>query len=720
VENKAIKDIPSSLLLFEKFKHHFDQADNLVSPGDKASLISVWSSIASQLNIDSIQVAKMLGELSNLEIAENIDVPLDTLINKIPYKLAITVTFLPLREEEKTTIIAISNPFDDHLHEMIQFSFGINYRCVITPPKILEMAIASAYDNNSSLVEKGNLNLDENKLGKNEEKQVPKLARQILQKAIHQNASDLHIQPFVGGSAVRIRVDGILNRISIIPNNVSQALLRYFKSLGGMDPTSTILPQDGRVSLNEGKREYDLRISVIPIQGRQEKLVIRFLNRDTVYNLSTSSFSLDEIHTLRRMAANPSGVVLICGPTGSGKTTTLYSILSELNVEGVSIATVENPVEYNMPGLAQTEVNEKSGLTFAKVLRSVLRQDPDIILIGEIRDQETARIAMQSALTGHLVFSTLHTNDALSAIPRLLDLEIQPAILSDSLAGIVSQRLLRRLCENCSVKAELPLTQVEEVFCSTTKVKPGKRPVGCDTCNYTGYKGRLVITEMIEVSSELRELLRSGEKDLDKLRQSCEKQNQNLSLSASRLIISGETAAEEAFRVIGRQFWIDLARQYKTEIPNINQLNHDNALGKSSNASILLTGGLEYFTQDFQKEMGHGWLNTFLAESPEQAKSILKENENIDLVIVDIDDHLNEKEVIDLIDEYRAALAWSRLPALIRLPEGKDNLKEILQKEGATSRFINKTAPVNDIISEINEALTKNMDYSWGSDNSAG
>lgn len=720
MENKAVGNTPPNLLLFEKFKTHFDQENKLVSPSDTTNLASVWNSISTQLDIESVEVAKMLAELSDLEVAENIDVPLDTLINKVPYKLAVTFTFLPLRNEEKTTIIAISNPFNDHLHEMIRFIFGINYRCEITPPKILELAIASAYDKNSSLIDKGNLDLDEKYLANSEEKQIPQLARQLLKKAIQKNASDLHLQPFVGGSAVRIRVDGILNRLSIIPTNVAHAVLRYFKSLGGMDPTSSILPQDGRITLHEGGHEYDLRISVLPIQGRQEKLVIRFLNRDTVYNLSTSSFSLDEIHTLRRMAANPSGVVLICGPTGSGKTTTLYSMLSELNVEGVSIATAENPVEYNMPGLAQSEVNEKAGLTFAKVLRSILRQDPDIILIGEIRDQETARIAMQSALTGHLVFSTLHTNDALSAIPRLLDLEIQPAILADSLAGIVSQRLLRRLCENCYVKPEAPLSQVEEAFSSATKVKPAKRAMGCDACNYTGYKGRLVITEMIEVESELRELLRFGEKDINKLRQACAKHNQNLSLSASRLIISGETTAEEALRVIGRHFWIDLAHQYKSDMPIIKQLKNDNALNKSSNASILLTGSLEYFTEDFKNAMGYGWLNLYLAASPDEAKSTLKENEDIDLVILDIDDHLNEKEVINLVEQYRTALAWSRIPALIRLPDGRENLKEILVKEGATSRFISKTAPANDIISEINEALTKSMDYSWGVDNSKG
>lgn len=322
---------------------------------------------------------------------------------------------------------------------------------------------------------------------------------------------------------------------------------------------------------------------------------------------------------------------------------------------------------------------------------------------------------MQSALTGHLVFSTLHTNDALSAIPRLLDLEIQPAILADTLAGIVSERLLRKLCEHCCVKAEAPLTQIEDAFSATTKVKHAKRAVGCDACNYTGYKGRLAITEIIEVESELRELLRCGGKNIKKLRQACEKQNQNLSLSASRLIVSGETTAEEALRVIGRHFWIDLALQYKSDIPNINQLNN-NALSKSSNASILLTGSLDYFTEDFQNAMGHGWLNVFLAESPDQAKSTLKIHEEIDFVILDIDDHLNVKEAVDIVEQYRAALAWSRIPALIRLPEGKDDLKETLIKEGATSRFISKNSPVNEIISEINEALTKNMDYSWGVD----
>ncbi len=702
------------LKLLGKFKSVYDPESKLDdSSANNLSLPEVWSKLTHFLGGDKWQTAAKIAEISNHPICQTPDTPDPELVVKVPYQIAMENYFLPIRRDGRKTIIALANPLDESLHELVQFIFGINYDFEILPPDVLELAISSAYQDKSEKKSHGQLKVGSDENAGDNEKLIPKLARQLLRKAALEGASDLHLQPITGSYTVRIRVDGLLKRQLLLPESVSKALIRFFKSLGGMDPTSSLIPQDGRVALKVDNKQFDLRLSTLPVYGSQEKLVIRFLSHSSIFKLIELGFSLDEIHIIRRLASYPSGVILLCGPTGSGKTTTLYSILSELNQEDVSIATVENPVEYNMTGLSQTEINPKAGMTFAKALRALLRQDPDIILIGEIRDEETAEIAMQTALTGHLVFSTLHSNDSLSAIPRLLDLNVPPPILTQALTGIISQRLLRKLCAACKEKVSEPLNDFETAFHVTTKQKPAYRAVGCEKCHYSGYQGRTVITEIIEIEGELQKLLMAGETDLSTLQKALPKKNENLSVSASRLIVSGESSVEESLRVIGKKFWIELAENYGSKIPAISSSLNTARKEGAQIPGVLLVGNANCFSEELPQAIEQIWMQVYFASSPEEAKNSLKTNEHIAFVILEIVDEDVNKVVAD-VAEYRTAMAWSRLPALLLIPEGREDIKDALTKDGATSKMLSKTLPVSNIIVEIGRALSQNLDFTWG------
>lgn len=703
----------SILNLFEKFQQAYDPEKKLQVPDEDTSIFGLWQKLALFIGGDQWAVAEKIAELSKLNVHREQIKPSEELLSKIPYKLALEYLLLPVEKEADTVVLAISNPINEGLNELIQFMFGINFRLEISPPSIMEVAIANAFREKLKSSSQGELQIDEGQSDASVEKLVPKLARELLKRALKEKASDIHVQPFMGSYAVRFRIDGILRRQVILPQSVGNALVRFFKSLGGMDPTNILIPQDGRVALQVEDNTFDLRLSVLPVQGKQEKLVIRFLSHSGIIKLIDLGFSLDEIHTLRRMSSYPSGVILFCGPTGSGKTTTLYSILSELNQESLSIATVEEPVEYQMPGLSQTEVNEKQGMTFARALRSLLRQDPDVILIGEIRDEETAEVAMQTALTGHLVFSTLHTNDALSALPRLIDLHVPVPILTEALAGIVSQRLLRKFCEHCKAPVTEPLTALESAFKQTTKTMPAHRAVGCDACNYAGYRGRVVISEIIEIDGAISKLLRSGETDITKLHEVLPKKYLNLSMSASRLIVSGETSIEEAIRVIGRHFWHELSEDYNAELAGQNFVDRTTIENSTVKPVILYAGESGSFSEELKLFLGQVWMDILVVDSPESAKASLKENENIEFVILQVPDK-NIEEVADYVKNYRVAMAWSKLPALLYVPQGREDLKQRLREDGATSKFIEQDLPVANIIEEINHALSNNLDFTWG------
>jgi len=376
---------------------------------------------------------------------------------------------------------------------------------------------------------------------------VVKLVNSIVEHAIKIGASDVHIEPTEERMRVRLRLDGILQEIMTAPKSAHPAVVTRIKIMGGMDIAEKRVPQDGRVETTINNKKVDLRLSILPtVTG--EKIVIRILGRsDIVFSKNALGLSPTNEKMFDRIIASPHGIILVSGPTGSGKTTTLYTVLKDLNQITTNIITVEDPVEYRMPGINQVQVNVKAGMGFANGLRSILRQDPDIILIGEIRDGETAEIAVRASITGHLVLSTIHTNDSVSTVSRLVDMGVDPYMVSSSLVGVISQRLVRKICPRC--KESYKPTHSEAMMLKMREPKPLYRGVGCPECNFSGYKGRTAIHEIMVVTRDIRELIdrRASE---DQIRTVALRQGMTTLMdTAAKLVLEGVTTSAELLKV---------------------------------------------------------------------------------------------------------------------------------------------------------------------------
>jgi type IV pilus assembly protein PilB len=358
-------------------------------------------------------------------------------------------------------------------------------------------------------------------------------------------ASDIHLEPFEHEIRIRYRIDGKLQTVNTLGIESLGPLVTRIKILAGLNIAEKRIPQDGRIMVNVDGKEIDLRVSVLPVVNG-EKIVIRILNTGgAILSKNQLGMSEDNIKRLDRIIANPHGIILVTGPTGSGKSTSLYSILRELNSSSINIITVEDPVEFTMNGINQVSVNEKAGLTFASGLRSILRQDPDVVMIGEIRDEETAEIATRAAITGHLVLSTLHTNDAPSSIVRLVDMGIKPYLVSTSVVGVMAQRLVRKICTNCKEEYEASIYEKELLGQDVDKPFILHNGKGCGYCNETGYSGRIGIYEIMEMTREHREAINAGENS-DTLRDiSIANGMETLESECKDLVISGMTTIEE-------------------------------------------------------------------------------------------------------------------------------------------------------------------------------
>lgn len=376
---------------------------------------------------------------------------------------------------------------------------------------------------------------------------VVRLVDSIIQHAIRTKASDIHIEPYEKNIRIRFRIDGELQAIMNSSKNTHSAIVTRIKILGKMDIAEKRIPQDGRVEMHYDNKDIDLRISILPtVYG--EKIVMRLLDRSSVVlTKSQLGFNEENIALFDKIIKSSNGIILLTGPTGSGKTTTLYAVLSELNLINRNIITVEDPVEYRIDGINQVQVNNKAGLTFANGLRSILRQDPDTIMIGEIRDEETAEIAVRAAITGHLVLSTMHTNDSASTVSRLTDMGIAPYLVSSSVVGIVAQRLVRKICENCKTKYTPSSSEIELL-----NLQDGDelyRGEGCSACSQTGYKGRTSIHEVMIMSREIREMV-DHRATIDELRTVSSKYGTTtLKDSCVKLVKKGVTTTEELLKV---------------------------------------------------------------------------------------------------------------------------------------------------------------------------
>ncbi|HEX6644905.1 MAG TPA: type II/IV secretion system protein, partial [Gemmatimonadales bacterium] len=377
---------------------------------------------------------------------------------------------------------------------------------------------------------------------------IVRLVDMMLADGIASRASDIHVEPVDGGVAVRYRIDGVLRQVMKIPRSAGIPLISRVKIMSGLDIADRRRPQDGRARVSVNGSPVDLRVSTLPAAGG-EKVVIRVLNtRATLLSLEALGMHEDEREAIKQLLDHKEGILLVTGPTGSGKTTTLYSALRLVQGEGINIVTVEDPVEYKLgENIVQVQVQEKAGLTFASALRSILRQDPDVVLVGEIRDQETAQIAVQASLTGHLVLSTLHTNDAVNAVTRLVDMGIEPYKLASALRGVVAQRLMRRLCPACRAESTGSLgPKLRRHVPAGTRLYSA---VGCPECAMTGYRGRFSIVEVLAVTPEIERLIGAGA-TADRLADAARSAGMRvLWESGLRHVLAGETSAEELLRV---------------------------------------------------------------------------------------------------------------------------------------------------------------------------
>lgn len=455
---------------------------------------------------------------------------------------------------EGKLLIAIGKPLDTSSINAINIQFNNEVDYILVPPSQIDRYIDSIAAVKSTSEALDDLNTEGDKaLFKESQEEIEendvvnnpsvRLVDSIIKEAVPYRASDIHIEPFEKVVKVRYRIDGDLRERAEFPINFYSAICARIKIMAGLDISERRIPQDGRINLIIGGKEFDFRVSSLPtVFG--EKFVIRVLDKTSFrFTRNDLGFTNDENVVLDKMLSRPHGIILLTGPTGCGKSTTLYSFLKEVNKAEVNIVTVEDPVEYIMGGINQIQVNPKANMTFSAALRSILRQDPDIIMVGEMCDEETAEIAVRAAITGHLVFSTLHTNDAPGAITRLEDMGVAEYLLSDALVGVIAQRLVKRLCPECKKKGRT--TEKEMEILGIKKQMPIYRPQGCQFCNGTGYKGRIAVHEIMYMNENMRSAV-IREKNLEVLRELA-KQNGMVTLwnSCKSLVEQGVTSIQE-------------------------------------------------------------------------------------------------------------------------------------------------------------------------------
>lgn len=486
--------------------------------------------------------------------------PMQEALNAVPESVAKRLEVVPLAVLENNRLkVAVADPLNlialDELRLITSMELDLAVATHSDIARYLEGFYHMQGNLESALVEvvdedSGSLELDMERLESQasaDDAPVVKLVNNILEQAVKEGASDVHIEPFEKSTRVRYRVDGLLFDALDFPRNLHPPVSSRLKIMANMDISEKRKPQDGRILLRIADRRIDLRISSLPtIYG--EKIVARILDQqNAMVGLEKLGFSPEERSLINDIITAPHGIILVTGPTGSGKSTTLYSVLDKLNNKDVNIITVEDPVEYTIPGINQVQINEKAGLTFSETLRSILRQDPDKIMVGEIRDTETAELAIRAALTGHLVLSTLHTNDAPSAIIRLSDMGVAPFLVASSLLAVISQRLVRKLCPVCKEEYEL-----DAPLCESLGVPEGTkiyRPVGCDECRGTGYRGRTGIYEIMLMTEEIRNLTLARTSSGDIQRQAQAEGMKTLREAGIQKVLSGETSLEEVLSV---------------------------------------------------------------------------------------------------------------------------------------------------------------------------
>lgn len=485
------------------------------------------------------------------------------LLKQIPYAYAKKYGVLATQDPENSTVTIYHLPrVDIQALVAIRRFFDSEIECLEIDDIQFQQRLSTFYSAQSSIMEakvgmEESLNLlelaeqiptTEDLLENQDDAPIIRLINAIFSQAIKIKASDIHIETYESRVLVRHRVDGVLQKVLEIPRAIAPLVISRVKVMAKLDIAEKRIPQDGRISLRVGQQNIDVRVSTLP-SNHGERIVLRILDRQAVtLDMMQLGMPPDIMNNLQELIAQPHGILLVTGPTGSGKTTSLYAMLTELNQTTRNILTIEDPIEYDLPGIGQTQVNTKVDMTFAKGLRAILRQDPDVVMIGEIRDLETAEIAIQASLTGHLVLSTLHTNSALGAITRLQDMGLESFLISSSIIGLLAQRLIRRLCPKCKQPHEITDAEKTIMELHTAQYQEIYEPVGCEFCNLQGYKGRSGIYELITPNESLRSQIHRRE-STQALEQTVRATTRSIRADGFQRVLNGETSLAEILRV---------------------------------------------------------------------------------------------------------------------------------------------------------------------------
>ncbi len=533
-------------------KEQIEEIFKIKDPDEKIGVAIVRLGIAEEGQIlDALERQTGVKRISLLQYPIE-----DKVIKLVSEEYAKRNKVMPIKVEGKDLTIAVSDPLDFFVTEDLRQMTGYNIELVLASLKEIEVVISKYYGFAKSLDALGLEEDIQETYIKDSETEVEEdknplvqLVDNILLSAVRQKASDIHIEPMEAKVTIRFRVDGTLKIEKEIPKKVLAQLISRIKVISKLDILETRIPQDGKIKMVIQNYPLDLRVSTLPtVNG--EKVVIRVLNlTQSLEGFSGLGLNIEEEKKVKNAVSKPYGIVLVTGPTGSGKSTTLYSSLSYLNNEKTNIITVEDPVEMELDGINQVSVNEEVGLTFASALKSILRQDPNVIMLGEIRDLQTAEIALRAALTGHLVLSTLHTNSSIKSIDRLVDLGIKPFLVASAIVAIVAQRLVRKLCTECAYLSSVTSSELELLEKNNIKMDELMRAKGCTSCGGSGYSGRIGIYEILEVDDKLKNLISNGANNIE-LKEHLEKQGMKFLLQKGLVLVERKiTSLDEILRV---------------------------------------------------------------------------------------------------------------------------------------------------------------------------
>jgi len=658
--------------------------------------------VARAAGVTETELSGVVAEFFRMTVADfsNAD---PTAFLLVPEDFARKHTIYPISGSDRQLVVATADPTDIEAERVLAFTSGRKVVFEVASPRTIKTALDDRFSPEKAVEDLlGNLNLaetDEDAVrlveamgpetiteGEVQATPVVKLTNLIIRDGISQGASDIHIEPGRGLGAVRYRVDGVLRKHMDLPMSALNRVVSRVKILAVMDIADRLRPQDGKARVQVGNSAYDLRVSTLPAGGA-EKCVIRILDSDATVTLEELNIPRYELDRIRELMSFREGIVVVTGPTGSGKTTTLYGALREVADGKVNIMTVEDPIEYELSSITQTQVETKQGLTFAAALRSILRQDPDVILVGEIRDRETAETAAQAAMTGHLVLATVHANDAVSAIPRLVDLGLQYSTIASTLRGAVAQRLIRKVCNNCAEAVEGNLTPEEQRLAERHSVEPKVRAVGCPECGFSGYRGRLPVLEVLAQGPRLTAGIeaRKGTVTLNKLAQ--QGGMRSMHTVGLERVRDGSTTLVEVERVLG-QTLEELEKAEKEKGTPRILLVDDDEDARVMVKTLLQNEGFE--TQE--------------AADGHEAADILKLDSDFSLVVLDLTmPGMDGREFLNVI---RGSVDTAALPVLIRTGSETAGDEAELLDAGADD-FVTKSAGAARFLARVKAIIRR-------------